>query len=176
MRDPNMDPEDQPSVGTSSPAADAAEIPGQASTAASDSDGPAASGDPLEALIIEPVTGEPGPQAPAEDEPVLGTANEVPGAQEPPAPADAEAEIGGQPAEAPAGSQVAVAEPAPAAAPHTGGVWTDEQVAAMRARVREATASVVDKAAGAVIDTVNVVAAAIRSRTQSGRGGNGRRG
>jgi hypothetical protein len=71
----------------------------------------------------------------------------------------------------PVGSTVAVAEPAATDRPQTRGVWTDEQVEAFRTRLREVTATFVDKAAAAVIETVNAVAAAIRSRTSSDRRG-----
>jgi hypothetical protein len=60
---------------------------------------------------------------------------------------------------------VAADEAAASPRPHARGVWTDEQVDAVRARLRDATATFVDKAAGAVMETVNVVASAIRSRT-----------
>jgi hypothetical protein len=66
----------------------------------------------------------------------------------------------------PVGSAVAFAEPAAADRPQTHGVWSDEQVEAFRARLREVTTTFVDKAAGAVIGTVNTVAVAIRSRTR----------
>ena len=66
----------------------------------------------------------------------------------------------------PAGSAVAVAEPAATYRPQTHGVWSDEQVEAFRARLREATATFVDKAAGAVIGTINTVAVAIRARNR----------
>jgi hypothetical protein len=82
------------------------------------------------------------------------------------------------------GSEVAVAEPAvaepaadqPAAddGPEAPGVWSEEQVEAFRARLREVTTTVVDRAAGAVIGTVNTLAAAIRSRTSSRRGDDNR--
>jgi hypothetical protein len=75
----------------------------------------------------------------------------------------------------PVGSEVAVAEPGATVAPRKHGVWTDEQAAAFRARLREATANVVDKAAGAVIETVNTVAGVIRSRTSSNRRSDDRR-
>ncbi len=66
---------------------------------------------------------------------------------------------------------MAVAEPAAIVVQQRHGVWTEEQVEAFRTRLREVTAKVVDKAAGAVIETVNTVAAAIRSRTSSDRRG-----
>jgi hypothetical protein len=69
----------------------------------------------------------------------------------------------------PAGSQLAVAEPVATATPQPRGVWTDEQAEAFRARLRDVTANVVDRAAGAVIETVNIIAAAVRSRTSSDR-------
>jgi hypothetical protein len=68
----------------------------------------------------------------------------------------------------PVGSEVAVAEPA-TGAPQKQGVWTEEQAEAFRTRLRDVTAKFVDKTAAAVIDTVNTVAAAIRSRTSSDR-------
>jgi hypothetical protein len=43
-------------------------------------------------------------------------------------------------------------------------VWSDEQVAALRTRITDATAKAVDKAAGAVLGVVNTIAARIRSR------------
>jgi hypothetical protein len=69
----------------------------------------------------------------------------------------------------PMGSEVAVVEPASTAAPQKHGVWTEEQVAAFRTRLSEGTAKVVDSAAGAVIEAINTVADAIRSRTASNR-------
>ena len=36
-------------------------------------------------------------------------------------------------------------------------MWTEEQAEAFRTQLREVTAKVVDKAAGAVIDTINTV-------------------
>jgi len=69
------------------------------------------------------------------------------------------------------GSEVAVAVPAATVVQQPHGVWTDEQVEAFRTRLREVTATVVDKAAGAVIEAVNTVAAVIRSRTSSDRRG-----
>jgi hypothetical protein len=50
-------------------------------------------------------------------------------------------------------------------------VWSDKQVEAFRARLRQVTATFVDKAAGAVISTVNAIAVAIRSRTSPRRPG-----
>jgi hypothetical protein len=72
---------------------------------------------------------------------------------------------------APVSSTMATAPPVATDVPPTHGVWTPEQVEAFRARLSDATAKVVDKAAGAVIETVNTVAAAIRSRTSSQRRG-----
>jgi len=69
------------------------------------------------------------------------------------------------------GSEVAVAEPTATVVQQPHGVWTDEQVEAFRTRLREVTATVVDKAAGAVIETVNTVAGASRSRISSNRRG-----
>lgn len=63
----------------------------------------------------------------------------------------------------------AAAEPrAPRDAPPAG-VWSDDQVEAIRTRLSEVTATVVDRAAGAVMETINTVAAAIRARSSSGR-------
>jgi hypothetical protein len=67
------------------------------------------------------------------------------------------------------GAELVVPEPAAHAVPPIGGVWTDEQVDAVRARVREVTSNAADKAAGAVMAAVNLVASAIRSRTSSDR-------
>ena len=72
---------------------------------------------------------------------------------------------------APVGSTMAIAPPAATGVPPARGVWTPEQVGAFRSRLSEATAKVVDRAAGAVIETVNAVASAIRSRTSSQRRG-----
>ena len=71
-------------------------------------------------------------------------------------------------------SAVAVTKPASTDRPQTHGVWSDEQVEAFRARLREATATFVDKAAGAVIGTINTVADAIRARARRTIGRDGR--
>ncbi len=71
----------------------------------------------------------------------------------------------------PVGSEVAVAEPAATPVQPPRGVWTEEQVEAARARLSEATAKFVDKAAGVVMETVNFVAATIRSRASRDRRG-----
>jgi TPP-dependent pyruvate/acetoin dehydrogenase alpha subunit len=62
---------------------------------------------------------------------------------------------------------VTVVEPvASAAAQPPRGIWTEEQAEALRARVRDATTKAVDRAASAVIETVNSLAAAIRARSE----------
>jgi len=75
----------------------------------------------------------------------------------------------------PVGVEVAVPEPV-TTPQQPQGVWTDEQAEAFRAKLREVTATFVDKAAGAVIGTVNTVVALIRSRTSSDRRGDDSRG
>ena len=117
--------------------------------------------------------------APAQDEPVEDEPVEGPPAEAGPAEAElveaGPAEAG--PAEEP-GADVAVtgadATPPPQSptpqAPPPRGLWTDEQAEALRGRLRDATAKAVDRAAGAVIETVNSMAAAIRSRTSPRRG------
>jgi hypothetical protein len=74
-------------------------------------------------------------------------------------------------------TDLTVAEPAASSATPRPprGIWTDEQAEALRTRVRDVTTRVVDRAAGAVIETVNNVAGAIRSRTSDRRGDGTRR-
>jgi hypothetical protein len=96
------------------------------------------------------------------DEPVARTGDDTAAEEDAGGPAeDVDAE--------PVGSQVAVAEPVATATPQPRGVWSEEQAEAFRARLREVTATAVDRAAGAVIETVNSIAAAVRSRTSSDR-------
>jgi hypothetical protein len=105
------------------------------------------------------------------------TEEPAPAAVEAAEPEDAGAEETTEPEDAKpeeTAGALAVAEPAQTTARQRG-VWSDEQVEAFRAQLREGTANVVDKAATAVIETVNTIAAALRSR-MSQRRGEGRRG
>jgi hypothetical protein len=68
-------------------------------------------------------------------------------------------------------ADVTLVEPAATGESQPRGVWTEEQVDAFRNRLRDVTANVVDKAAGAVIEAVNTVASVIRSRTSGDRRG-----
>jgi hypothetical protein len=138
MRDPIMDPEDSAAVPPSTPASD---IAATAPLAAS-----------------EPVPDVP-PAVPVDELDELGELDEL---AEPAGPRDPVATPLDE-----VGAELVVPEPAAHAVPPIGGVWTDEQVDAVRARVREVTANVADKATGAMMTAVNMVAAAIRSRTSS---------
>jgi hypothetical protein len=112
-----------------------------------------------EPVAYQQVAGEPVADVPAEDEPAAEAAVVDESAAE------------GEPV-----SALTVAEPVASAAPQPPrGIWTEEQAEALRTRVREATTRVVDRAAGAVIETVNNLASAIRARTSDRRGDGTRR-
>lgn len=112
------------------------------------------------------------PVAPLDDEPIA----DAPLADEPVADALEDEPVADPPLEVEPVSDLTVAEPVASAAPQPPrGIWTDEQAEALRNRVRDVTAKAVDRAAGAVIETVNNVAAAIRARTSDRRGDGTRR-
>jgi hypothetical protein len=159
MQDPNtVDPEGQAGGPPPGPATDMTNTPAAPTPAIVEPEPPEAGG---EAMAVEPphaqeqVTDEPAATAPATPEEAAAKTEEAPARNEE--------------AAEPAAAAVAVAEPEATIVEQTRGVWTDEQVEAFRNRLRETTADIVDRAAGAVIETINVVAAAIRSRTSSDR-------
>jgi nicotinate-nucleotide--dimethylbenzimidazole phosphoribosyltransferase len=111
-------------------------------------------------------TAEESEAAPAFVESVSDTVD-AKGTEEAPAAEEEAAEAAGVTEDSePVASAATVAEPAATDRPQTHRVWSDEQAEAFRARLREVTATFVDKAAGVVIETVNTVAVAIRSRTR----------
>jgi hypothetical protein len=168
--------EDQPAGPATAGASDepAVEAPATAAVVAGADTGDAVEGagePPVEAQAEGPeATGTPAGETsePAPAEPAQGLPQEAEAAAGEAAEAAEEAPAAEEPQ--PVGSQVAVAQPPPAAGRQPRGVWTEEQVGAFRTRLRETTANIVDKTAGAVIETVNAVAAAIRSRTSNRRG------
>jgi hypothetical protein len=160
--------DEEPSVGT---AADEEPADAAVVDAAGDADEPGLT-DTVSAAaqrdaggVAEAPPAEPGvtePDMAGTDEAETGVAEAgVAGLADEPVAEDEDAE--------PVGGQLAVAEPVATATPQPRGVWTDEQAEAFRARLREVTSTVVDRAAGAVIETVNSIAAAVRSRTSSDR-------
>lgn len=159
MQDPNtVDPEGQAGGPPPGPATDTTNPPVAPTPAIAEPEPPAAGG---EATAVEPppaqeqVAGEPAAAEPAATEESAAKTDEAPAMKEE--------------AAEPVAAAVAVAEPEATIVEQTRGVWTDEEVEALRNRIRETTADIVDRAAGAVIETINVVAAAIRSRTSSDR-------
>jgi hypothetical protein len=125
---------------------------------------------PLTGIEEATGTGEESEVAPVFDESVSDSVEAHP-AEEAPSTDDMAEAAQDADDSAPVGSTMATAPPAATDVPPAHGVWTPEQVEAFRTRLSEATAKVVDRAAGAVIETVNTVAAAIRSRTSSERRG-----
>jgi hypothetical protein len=153
MQNPNtLDPEGQ-AGGPPGPATDTTNPP-----MAPEPEPPAVGG---EAMAVE--------APPAHEQAAHEAATAAPATTEESAAKTEEAPLMKEEAAEPVAAAVAVAEPEATIVEQTHGVWTDEQVEAFRNRLRETTADIVDRAAGAVIETINAVAAAIRSRTSSDR-------
>jgi hypothetical protein len=182
--------EDADSVGAA--AEEAAVEPEAAEEAAVDDSAdtpvePAADEEPAaEDALPEDASAEPADEEPADEEPAAeGELAEDAAAEGEPdkappgeadettdAPRETEESVLAYTAETPADEPIvveAVPVPGTVETPRPQGVWSDEQIEAFRARLREGTATVVDKAAGAVIGAVNTIAAVLRSRTSERR-------